>query len=192
MKNLTIVGCGALGSHVVLFLRNEDVILKVIDFDRVEQKNTLSQFHSRSSVGKGKTQSLAQIMSFLFCTKLGTVPHKLTSENQEQLLAGSDLIIDCLDNGPGRRLVQSFAKRTATPCLHGGLAANGAYGRACWTKNFVIDDGPADGQGATCEGGEFLPFIGIVSAYIARAAQVFLATGQQIGFEVSPTTVLAV
>ena len=46
MKTVVIVGVGALGSHVALLGRNWGVQLKLVDFDRIEQKNTQAQFHS--------------------------------------------------------------------------------------------------------------------------------------------------
>lgn len=184
MKTVTIVGVGALGSHVLQFLRGEDVRFKIIDFDRVEQKNTLSQFHGRPSVRKSKVESVKQTMQFLFGLKVEGVPHKLTSQNVEQLLGGADLILDCLDNGEARRLVQGYARKTETPCLHGALAADGAYGAIVWDQNFQIDD-EASGV-PTCEDGTHLPFIALVSSFLARAAQRFLRDGVRAGFHIHP------
>ena len=119
MTNIVIVGVGALGSHVVQFLRSvPDVAITVVDFDRVEQKNTLSQFHPRQSVGRSKVLAIQQTMSFLFGKKLQTVPHKLTADNVEVVLGVADLIVDCLDNAEARQLVQRFARRHEVPCLH--------------------------------------------------------------------------
>jgi molybdopterin/thiamine biosynthesis adenylyltransferase len=185
MKTVTIVGVGALGSHVAQFLRSTGVNLKVIDFDRVEQKNVLSQFHGKPSVGKAKVESLKQAMNFFFGTKIETIPHKLTSDNEKQLLSGADLIVDCLDNGAARRLVQAFARRTNTPCIHGGLAADGTFGLVRWDHDFTIDDEPGAGA-ATCENGEHLPFIALTSAYLARAVQEFFLKGRKIGYNVAP------
>lgn len=180
MKNVTIIGIGALGSHVVQFLRNE-AALKVIDFDRVEQKNVLSQFHGKPGVGKAKVEALKQAMQFLFALKIEPVPVKLTSANEEQLLSGADLLIDCLDNGEARRVVQGYARRTKTPCLHGALAAGGTFGRVIWDSDFLIDDEAGAGA-ATCEDGAHLPFIVNVSAHIAMAAQDFLTKGIEVGY----------
>lgn len=188
MKTVVIVGVGALGSHVVQFLRNE-AALRIIDFDRVEQKNVLAQFHSKPSVGKNKVQSVQQTMQFLFGLKVEGVPHKLVADNAKEILAKADLVIDCLDNGASRTVVQQHVRATGIPCLHGALAADGGYGRVAWDESFVIDYEGGPGA-ATCEGGEHLPFIGIVSAYIARAAQVFLKDGRKIGFEISPVSVI--
>lgn len=183
MKTVTIVGVGALGSHLVQFLRNLDVNLKLIDYDRIEQRNTRSQFHSKGGVGKGKVQHLAQTMQFLWGLKVGTVPHKLTSENDDQLLSGSDLLVDCLDNSDARHLIQGFARRSQTPCLHGALAADGGFGRVVWDPDFKIDDEDVVGA-ATCEDGGFLPFIAVTSAYMAQSVQEFLSTGRKLGFHI--------
>lgn len=184
MKQVTIVGIGALGSHVAMFLRNE-AELRVIDMDRVEQKNVLSQFHGRPGVGKGKVQSLQQSMQLMFGLRIGGVPHRLTGENDDQLLSGSDLIIDCLDNAKSRAIVQRFARRSHTACLHGALAPDGQFGQAIWDPLFKIDDEAGVG-GATCENGDHLPFIATVSALIAQSAKLFLREGRTVGFQVHP------
>jgi molybdopterin/thiamine biosynthesis adenylyltransferase len=181
---VTVIGVGALGSHVVLFLRNEATTIKCIDFDRVESKNVLSQFHSKSHIGKSKVESLKQTMQFLYGVKVEVVPHRLTSDNTN-VLSGADLLIDCLDNAPSRALVQQYALEWKVPCLHGALATDAGFGRAVWTESFAIDAG-AEG-GATCEDGEHLPYIAVTAACLARAAQVYLKTGQKVGFQVLPT-----
>lgn len=184
-RRVTIVGVGALGSHLVQFLRGVDAQLFVVDFDRVEQKNTLSQFHARNSVGKNKVQAVQQAMKFLWNTKVDGTPHKLTADNTMQVLSGSDLIIDCLDNAEARGLVQTFARTAPVPCLHGALSADGQMGRVVWDADFRIDSEGSAGA-ATCEDGEHLPFIGMVSTYLARSAQEFLKSGRKIGWQVYP------
>lgn len=185
---ITIIGVGALGSHLVQALRNEDVTLKVIDFDKVEMKNVQSQFHFKNAVGKKKTEALKQAMQFCYGRKLEVVGNKLTTDNVEQLLGGADLLIDCLDNGAARRLVQGYARANDVPCLHGALAADGAFGRAIWDESFVIDD-EGDGGAATCEDGEFLPFIMLSAAHLAQAAQRFIKDGRKVGYSISPAGV---
>lgn len=185
MKTIVVVGVGALGSHVVQFLRNVDATIRVIDFDRVEQKNVLSQFHTKPNVSKSKVQSLTGAMQLFFGRKIEGVPHKLTAQNDTQLLGKSDLVIDCLDNGEARHIVQDFVRKSKTTCLHGALAPNGGFGRVVWDEKFVIDSETGMGA-ATCEDGEHLPFIAVTSSFIARAAQEFLGSGRKIGYEISP------
>ena len=189
-KKITVVGVGALGSHFVQFLRSEDVEFKLIDFDRVEQKNTLSQFHGKPSVGKLKVQGLQSTLQFLWGMKTNVNTNKLTIENVSQLLKDSDLIVDCLDNAEARRIIQNYVRGLdvdgdLTPCLHGAVDGEGSFGRVVWDEGFVIDSGSAPGT-PTCEDGENLPFIASVAAYMARSAQAFLRKGVKHGFQISP------
>lgn len=192
---ITIVGIGALGSHLVQFLRNEDVEINVIDFDRIETKNTQSQFHGRPHTGKAKTISLQQVMDYMFKRKITTNSNKLTALNDVTLLKGTDLIVDCLDNFEARTLVQNYARASGTPCLHGALAPNGEFGRVVWDSQFVIDSEAGVG-GATCEDGLHLPFIAVVAACMARSVQAFLGksgkSGKQLGYSITPSGVFSI
>lgn len=188
---IVIVGVGALGSHLVQLIRNEKVDIKVIDFDRVEQKNVMSQFHGKPSVGKNKVDALKQTMDFLFKRNLQTVSHKLVENNIDVLLKGATLVVDCLDNGASRKLVQDYVRKHNLPCLHGALAPGGEFGRAIWDSLFVIDSEIGAGA-ATCEDGEFLPFIALTAAYMARSVQLFLKDGKKVGFSISPIGVVAI
>lgn len=188
MSAIVVVGCGALGSHVIQFLRNEKESIHVIDYDRIEAKNVLSQFHGKMSVGKGKVISIGRTMDFLFGRTILGTHAKLLEDNIDLLSHGHPtprLVIDCLDNAATRRLVQKFCKQRGIQCLHGALAADGQYGRVVWSDSFVIDEEAGAGV-PTCEGDQHLPFIALVSAYLARAAQMYLRQGKRTGFAISP------
>lgn len=186
---IVVVGVGALGSHFVLAARNIDASLRVVDFDRVETKNLLAQFHTKMGSGKNKAQALQAAMLGLFGLKLEAVPHRLTSDNAEQLLGDANLVVDCLDNGASRRLVQNFVRAKSIPCLHGAVDAAGTYGRVAWDSRFVIDDEAKVGQ-PTCEGGEHLPFLIVIAAHLALATRSFVNDGRQVGYEVHPGGVM--
>lgn len=190
MKTIVIVGVGALGSHAVQFLRNVDATLRVVDFDRVEQRNVMAQFHGKPSVGKAKVQSLQQVMNFLFARKVEVIPHKLVENNAKEVLGSADLVVDCLDNGDGRRVIQGFVRASKVPCLHGALAADGSFGSIIWDEQFVIDE--ATGTAKTCEDGEHLPFIVLVAAYLAQSAQGFLKYSRREAFNVFPGGVVKI
>jgi molybdopterin/thiamine biosynthesis adenylyltransferase len=186
-----IIGAGALGSHLVQFLRNEKAAIKIIDFDVVEQKNVLSQFHGKPGVGKKKVAALQQTMDFLFKRPLSVINNKLVAENIDVLLKGATLIVDCLDNGASRKLVQDYVRKHNVPCIHGALAPGGAFGRVVWDDAFVIDSEVGAGA-ATCEDGEFLPFIALTAAYMARSVQIFLRDKRKVGFSISPAGSVAI
>ncbi|MBT3219762.1 MAG: ThiF family adenylyltransferase [Proteobacteria bacterium] len=188
MMKLVIVGVGALGSHFLLFSRNFKVSFTVVDFDRVESKNTLSQFHSRMGMGRNKALALQQAMRGLFGLRLKAVPHRLTQDNVAQLLGEADMVVECVDNQETRLIIEAFVKEQEIPCLHGALAADGAYARVMWSEMFTADSG-GEGQ-ATCEDGEHLPFISWVSAQMAAAVQVFITDGTKRSCHLLPGQVL--
>jgi len=184
-KVVTVIGAGALGSHLVPLLRNTGAKIRVCDFDRVENKNTQSQFHGRTHVGTLKVLGLKQTVSLLWNMKIEALSSRLTDVNTKEILGGSDLLVDCVDNAKTRRLIQSFAKANSVPCVHGGLDQEGTFGRVCWTEGFVVDEEPAEGAG-TCEDGEHLGFISITASFLAKVVIEFLKSGKKMGFSVTP------
>ena len=186
---ITIVGIGALGSHVALFLRNEKAGLKVIDFDRVEMKNTQAQFHSVMSNGKNKALALQQSFQGLFGVKTNAIPYKLEATNAEVVLKDSQLVIDCTDNIRARNVLSGKCFDLKLPLLHGALSASGDFARIVWDDNFVPDAEGGDVQ-ATCVDGEHLPFHGAAAAYLAIEAQRFLKTGKKASWQLTPSGIL--
>lgn len=186
---IVIVGVGALGSHVALFLRNLPHELVLVDFDRVENKNILGQFHTAMGAGRNKAMALQQVMSGMFKVKTTAVPHKLDDHNLGQVLQGrtAALILDCTDNIRARCLIQGYVQACGLPCLHGALSADGTFGRIMWTEHFKPDAEGTEGQ-ATCEGGENLPFHGLVAAKVAQVTQEFLKTGKRSSWQVAGGT----
>ncbi len=183
--NIVIVGVGALGSQACMLLRNVKATIKVIDFDRVEAKNTQSQFHGKPGIGKPKVLALAGAMDLLFGVKLQSNSNKLVEDNAQALLGDADLVVDCLDNAASRRVIQSFVRKKNISCIHAAVDANGGFGRVCWDEVFVIDE--EDGKGApTCENGEHLPFLSIVASHLAHSTKEFLVKGSRLGYQISP------
>lgn len=184
-KNVVIVGVGALGSHLLLFARNVEANFTVIDMDRVEQKNTMSQMHTGMGVGRNKAEALAKLMQGLFKQRIKPLPRRLTEDNVRQLLNDADLVVDCVDNGATRQLIQTFVREQGIPCVHGALSADGAFGRVVWDEKFAIDNENVAGE-PTCEGGEHLPFITFVASILATQVRDFLNDGIKASFNIHP------
>jgi len=185
---ITIVGVGALGSHVALLLRNEKAGLKIVDFDRVDAHNIQAQFHTKMSLGKNKAQSLSQAHQGLFGVQVASVPHKLTNDNAAAILGGSELVLDCTDNIEARNTI-SITCGLEVPVLHGGLSAAGDFARVVWDEHFV-PDAEDKGAGATCVDGEHLPFCAMAGALMAVEAQRFLKTGKKASWQLTPTGII--
>lgn len=182
---IVIVGVGAIGSNAALMLRNEQVGLKVVDFDRVELKNTQSQFHTKMGMSKNKALAMQQLLQGLFGVRIEAVPHKLTKDNVEAVLGDATIILDCTDNVEARNLIQGYATDTDTPCLHGAVSTDGDFGQLMWTEHFVADE--EFGDGATCENGEHLPFYSRLAGHMAIETSYFLKNGKKRSFQLTPS-----
>ncbi len=202
MAKIVVVGIGALGSNFVQLARSlPDVQLTLIDHDRVEAKNTMSQFHGKPGLGKLKVEALRGTLQFLWGLRVSVYPQKLDTANAEELLGRADLIVDALDNAEGRRVIQRWARErnahglalsaefVPVEVLHGALApAAEGFGQVVWDERFTPEDGAAGGATATCEAGEALPFIGVVASYMALSAQVWLERGQKLNWQIGATS----
>jgi predicted ThiF/HesA family dinucleotide-utilizing enzyme len=182
---VVIVGVGALGSHLILLTRNLKAQFVLVDMDKIETKNTMSQFHTRMGVGKNKAVATQQTLSGLFGLKVEANPNRLTADNVRQILGGADLVVDCLDNAASRQVVQDFVRANKIPCLHGALDPDGSFGRVVWDEVFVIDHEGTVGA-ATCEDGRHLPFIVWASSLLAYATQQFVEKGIRVNFQGNP------
>jgi molybdopterin/thiamine biosynthesis adenylyltransferase len=186
--NIVIIGVGALGSHTALFMRNTGK-LTVVDMDRVESKNILSQFHTSMGKGQNKARAFQKALQGLFGIKVDTNTNRLTKDNVRAILWPAALVIDCTDNIEARLVIRDFVRVNNTPCLHGALSEDGTFARIVWDEDFVADAEGTPGQ-ATCEDGVNLPFHGVAGAYIALVAQQFLTTGKKVSLQIMPNAVI--
>lgn len=189
---ITIIGLGALGSHVALFLRNHTERLRLVDFDRVEMKNIQSQYHTRlGSTGANKSIALASNLVSCFGVQTEAYPRKVTYDNVEALLRSSKVVLDCTDNIEARRCIQSYVAEKGIPCLHGTLSADGRFGTAMWSDRFSPDP-EGSGETHTCEDGDNLPFYAFVASTMAVIVTDFLKTGNKQSCHIGPATILRV
>lgn len=182
---VVIVGMGALGSHLLLFARNWEADLRVIDFDKVESKNTQSQFHTKMGQGKQKSMALMQGMQGMWGLKIHGVVAKVGTTNLECLLGDADLVIDCTDNFKARDIIQEYCGGLGINCLHGCLSADGGLARIVWTEDFKPDKEDVDGD-ATCEDGRNVAFHALAGAMIAQIAQKYLEEEVKQSWQLTP------
>jgi len=185
--NIIFVGLGATGSHAVLASRNVEGQITLVDLDKVEQKNSLSQFHSRMGLRRNKALAMQQCLLGMWGVKVNIVPHKVTDDNVAVILGKADLVLDCTDNIAARVCLMKFCRANDVPLLHAAMAQDGSLAQVTWTEDFTPD--VESGDGATCENGENLPFHIIVGGVIAQTVKVFLTKGQKRNFMVAPSGV---
>ena len=183
-------GVGALGSWAAVFCRNLEAQLVFVDFDRVESKNVLGQAYVKQSIGKNKAEALKLQLSNFYGVKSESFGVRVAEANTDALLASAGLLVDCFDNKESRALLSAFARRAGRPLVHAAIAADGSFGLVRWDERFTPDEEDAPGQ-ATCEGGEHLPLIALLSATLARAVQDFVKDGTRRDSMVSLGAVMA-
>lgn len=177
-------GVGALGSNTANLCRNLDADLVFVDFDRVESKNLLAQGYVKQSLGKNKAQALKMQLANFYGKKTQAFPVKLVKENTDTLLGSADLIVDCFDNAASRELLSDYATKNDKALLHAAISADGTFGMVRWDEHFSADKEDETGQ-ATCEGGEHLPLIGLVTASLSRTIQDYVNSGDRDNYMVS-------
>lgn len=189
-KRIVFAGVGALGSNAVVLCRNLAVQLVLVDFDRVESKNCLSQAFVKPSVGKNKAEALKLQLSNFWGIKAESFGVRVGEDNVATLCAAADLVVDAFDNAKSRRLLSTWAKSAQKPLVHAAVSADGTFGIVRWDERFTPDEESAEGE-ATCEGGEHLPLIAMVSATLARAIQDFVKDGKRQDSMVSLSGVIS-
>ena len=175
-KRVVFAGVGALGSNAVVLCRNLAVQLVLVDFDRVESKNCLSQAYVKPSVGKNKADALKLQLSNFWGIKAESFGVRLGEDNVATLCGAADLVVDAFDNAASRRLLSTWARGASKPLVHAAVSADGTFGIVRWDERFTPDEEGTPGA-ATCEGGEHLPLIAVVASTLARAVQDFVTTG---------------
>jgi molybdopterin/thiamine biosynthesis adenylyltransferase len=176
---VTICGAGALGANLAETLARMGFgSLRVIDRDRIEERNLSTQPWHRGDVGGKKATMLAHMLYRAIKVEVEACPLELTSSNARRLLKGSGLIVDAFDNSVSRRLVGEA--RGATPCLHVGLAAD--YAEVVWDENYTVPSGARDD---VCDYPLARTLVLLAVATAAEIVVDFVATGQRHGATVT-------
>jgi molybdopterin/thiamine biosynthesis adenylyltransferase len=172
---VTVCGAGALGANIVESLaRTGFGRLRVIDRDRVEERNLSTQPYYRSDVGAFKAKILANMLYRVLGVTLDARPEELSAGNARKLLAGSRVVIDTFDNSGARQAVKETCEAANIPCLHAGLAAD--YAEVIWNDRYRV---PSPTNDDVCD----YPLArNLVTFTVAVACEVlisFIATGEQ-------------
>ncbi len=107
-SKVLIVGCGGIGSSVILYLAAAGVPLTLVDHDLVEVSNLHRQIvHNASALGENKAESAARCAREQHGGKIAisAVPEKLSASNARTLVSAADLIVDATDNAEARYLI---------------------------------------------------------------------------------------
>lgn len=140
---VTICGAGALGANIAESLARAGVSkLRLIDRDRVEERNLSTQPYQRGDIGAFKAKMMANMLYRAAGAEVKAEITELTADNAAKLLESSALVVDTFDNSVGRKAVQEWCLQSATPCLHAGMA--GGYAEIIWNEHYRVPSAQND------------------------------------------------
>ncbi len=137
-SKVAVVGAGGLGGHVILLLARVGIgHLTVVDCDLFDETNLNRQaLCNRESLGKPKSEVAVEVVGSIN-PGVEVISHqtRLKSTNGPDILVGSDVVVDALDNIPSRLALERTAKELGVPLVHGALA-----GFEGWMMTIFPDD----------------------------------------------------
>lgn len=141
-KTVTICGAGAIGSYLSLLLTSQGFLnLRVIDKDRVEERNIGTQLFTQQDLSGYKADVLRKYHYKKCKARIEPYIVELTYENATSLLKSSDLVIDTFDNLKSRRIVKEVCEELNIPCIHAGMSASAdGYSEVCWDEKYNVPD----------------------------------------------------
>ena len=178
---VTICGAGALGANITENLARQGFAhLKVIDRDRIEERNLSTQPYYVSDIGAFKSKILSNAIYRALGVAVEGRAEELTPSNASKLLTGSALVIDTFDNSTGRQAVKGFCEDASLPCLHVGLA--GDYAEVIWNKSYRV---PSAANDDVCDYPLARNLVMLAVSVACEVTLRFAAAGKQESFTVT-------
>jgi molybdopterin/thiamine biosynthesis adenylyltransferase len=176
---VTVCGAGALGSNIAESLaRTGFASLRVVDRDRVEERNLSTQPFYRSDVGAQKAKMLAHSLYRALRVNVEARAEELTSRNAGKLLDG--LVVDAFDNSTAREAVKAACEAAKLPCLHVGLA--NAYAEVIWNESYKV---PSAAQDDICDYPLARNLVTLTVSVACEAIINYIATGKRESFTIT-------
>ncbi len=124
-SRVAVVGAGGLGGQVILLLARVGIgHLVVVDHDLFDETNLNRQaLCHRESIGRSKSEeAVARVRSINPGVEVTPHQAKIDASNAGEILAGSDVVVDALDNVPTRFALERETKALKIPLVHGAVA----------------------------------------------------------------------
>jgi molybdopterin/thiamine biosynthesis adenylyltransferase len=129
-SHVLVAGVGGLGCAASMYLTYAGVgHIAIVDDDSVELSNLNRQIlHWEGDIGKKKPVSAASKLRRINSgIKITSICKKLTEDNVDEIIKGSDVVIDGLDNFKTRFVLNAACVRQRVPFIHAGV--NGLLGQ---------------------------------------------------------------
>jgi len=124
-SHVAVVGAGGLGGTVFeIMVRYGVGKITVVDFDSFEPTNLNRQLlSSEENIGENKAIAAAKrAASINSDVEVIAATRKLTDDNSKEILAGADIVCDCLGNIRDRFVLERAARSLKIPMVHAAIA----------------------------------------------------------------------
>jgi molybdopterin/thiamine biosynthesis adenylyltransferase len=186
-----IVGAGGLGSPAALYLAASGAgHITLVDDDEVDLTNLQRQImHTTARIGQPKVESGREaLMQINPDVEVVALRERAAGERLRELVAGSDVVLDCSDNFATRHAVNRACVQAGVPLVAGAaIRFDGQVSvfdprdpaSPCYACLFPEDSGFQD---AACSSmGVFAPLVGVIGAVqAAEALKLLLGCGQPL------------
>lgn len=171
--SVTVCGAGALGANITESLARMGFrTLRVVDRDRIEERNLSTQPFYLSDAGAFKARVLGNALYRALGVEVDARSVELTGTNAAKLLDGSALVVDAFDNSAARRVLKDYAAGASLPCLHAGLA--GDYAEVIWNEIYRV---PSASRDDVCDYPLARNLVTLTVAVACESIVEFVATG---------------
>jgi molybdopterin/thiamine biosynthesis adenylyltransferase len=178
---VAVCGAGALGANLAESLvRMGFKELRVVDRDRIEERNLSTQPFYRSDAGAFKVRVLANALYRALGVEVDAQSEELTARNASKLLAGRALVVDAFDNSASRRVLKEYAVGAGVHCLHAGLA--GDYAEVIWNEVYRV---PSAAQDDVCDYPLARNLVTLTVAVACESIVEFVATGARRSYTIT-------
>lgn len=136
-----VVGCGGLGAPVSLYLAAAGIgEITLLDGDTVELSNLQRQVtFTESDIGSNKALCTARALRERNSDiRVNAIPENLATDNCEQPIQQTDIVLDCTDSVPTRYLINDICHKLNKPWVYAsvyqfsGQCAVFRPGKACY------------------------------------------------------------
>lgn len=124
-RKVCVAGCGGLGGGVIEGLVRCGVgNITAVDGDVFDETNLNRQILSNeSNLGKSKAgEAVRQMKEINSQVEVIAVETFIDESNAEQIITGSDVVVDALDNISARKVLEAACERQDIPMVHGAIA----------------------------------------------------------------------
>jgi len=122
-STVTVIGCGGLGGFVIEELARLGIgNLHICDPDRFSISNINRQLYAQTeTIGQYKAAVAAKRVHLLHGQTTVLPVTTRFQEEKEQLLANTEVVVDCLDNVGSRRELAELCNQYQIPLVHGAV-----------------------------------------------------------------------